>query len=40
MSVTKKTAREALAGLFPRADLTPRRAFINQAIDGVLAGTL
>ncbi|KAG1871344.1 glycosyltransferase family 2 protein [Suillus subalutaceus] len=37
MSVTKKSAREAMAARFPRADLTPRRDFLNQCIDNILS---
>ncbi|EIW83186.1 glycosyltransferase family 2 protein [Coniophora puteana RWD-64-598 SS2] len=37
MTVTKKTAREAIAARFPRADLTSRRDFLNQAIDSILS---
>ncbi|KAK4705525.1 chitin synthase, partial [Phenoliferia sp. Uapishka_3] len=40
MSVSKRSAREALAGLFPRADLVPRRAFVNSAIDRILSNQL
>ncbi|KAL8293707.1 hypothetical protein RQP46_000408 [Phenoliferia psychrophenolica] len=40
MAVTKKSAREALAALFPRADLVPRKALINSAIDSILTGAL
>ncbi|KAH7928935.1 glycosyltransferase family 2 protein [Leucogyrophana mollusca] len=37
MSVTKKTAREAMAARFPRADLTSRKDFLNQSIDNILS---
>ncbi|KAG2365414.1 glycosyltransferase family 2 protein [Suillus spraguei] len=37
MTVTKKTAREAMAARFPRADLTPRKDFLNQCIDNILS---
>ncbi|KAL4073788.1 glycosyltransferase family 2 protein [Scleroderma citrinum] len=37
MTVTKKTAREAMAVSFPRADLTPRKDFLNQSIDRILS---
>lgn len=37
MAVTKKTAREAMAARFPRADLTPRKDFLNQSIDNILS---
>ncbi|KAF8552197.1 glycosyltransferase family 2 protein [Imleria badia] len=37
MTVTKKTAREAIATRYPRADLTPRKDFLNQAIDNILS---
>ncbi|KAM0752541.1 glycosyltransferase family 2 protein [Meredithblackwellia eburnea MCA 4105] len=40
MSVTKRSAREKLASLFPRADLTARRDSINKMIDSILAGQL
>lgn len=36
MSVTKKTAREAMAARYPRADLISRKDFLNQAIDNIL----
>ncbi|KAF9241812.1 glycosyltransferase family 2 protein [Melanogaster broomeanus] len=37
MTVTKKTAREAIAARFPRADLTPRKDFLNRSIDIILS---
>ncbi|KAG9316830.1 chitin synthase-domain-containing protein [Chiua virens] len=37
MTVTKKTAREAMAARYPRADLTPRKDFLNQSIDNILS---
>ncbi|KAG1787018.1 glycosyltransferase family 2 protein [Suillus plorans] len=37
MAVTKKTAREAMAARFPRADLTYRKDFLNQCIDDILS---
>ncbi|KAH7888944.1 glycosyltransferase family 2 protein [Phlebopus sp. FC_14] len=37
MTVTKKTAREAIAARFPRADLTSRKDFLNQSIDNILS---
>ncbi|KAG1739324.1 glycosyltransferase family 2 protein [Suillus lakei] len=37
MTVTKKTAREAMAARFPRADLMPRKDFLNQSIDNILS---
>ncbi|KAF5363873.1 hypothetical protein D9756_000062 [Leucocoprinus leucothites] len=37
MSVTKKTAREAIASRFPKADLSPRKDFLNQSIDRILS---
>ncbi|KIJ68042.1 glycosyltransferase family 2 protein [Hydnomerulius pinastri MD-312] len=37
MSVTKKTAREAMAARYPRADLTFRKDFLNQSIDNILS---
>lgn len=38
MNVTKRSAREAVIASFPNADLTDRKAFINEKIDSVLAG--
>ncbi|KAI0076909.1 chitin synthase [Panus rudis PR-1116 ss-1] len=37
MTVTKKTAREAMQARFPKADLAPRKAFLNEAIDNILS---
>ncbi|KAG6335389.1 hypothetical protein ID866_3703 [Astraeus odoratus] len=37
MTVTKKSAREAMAARFPRADLTSRKDFLNQSIDHILS---
>ncbi|GJJ06868.1 hypothetical protein Clacol_001064 [Clathrus columnatus] len=37
MTVTKKTAREAVMARFPKADLTSRKDFINQSIDQILS---
>ncbi|KAF6750973.1 glycosyltransferase family 2 protein [Ephemerocybe angulata] len=37
MSVTKKTAREAIMAKFPRADLTGKKEFLNQSIDRILS---
>ncbi|KAI0307192.1 chitin synthase [Multifurca ochricompacta] len=37
MTVTKKTAREAIIGRFPRADLTSKKAFLNESIDKILS---
>lgn len=37
MTVTKKTAREAVMARFPKADLTPRKDFLNQSIDRILS---
>ncbi|KAJ3570648.1 hypothetical protein NP233_g4269 [Leucocoprinus birnbaumii] len=37
MSVTKKTAREAIASRFPKADLSSRKDFLNQSIDKILS---
>ncbi|TEB20895.1 hypothetical protein FA13DRAFT_1800569 [Coprinellus micaceus] len=39
MSVTKKTAREAIAAKFPKADLTVKKDFLNQSIDRILSET-
>ncbi|KAL0070282.1 hypothetical protein AAF712_002774 [Marasmius tenuissimus] len=39
MTVTKKTAREAIAARFPQADLTSRKDFLNKSIDSILAET-
>lgn len=32
MTVTKRTAREGVAALYPAADLSGKRDFINQTI--------
>jgi len=37
MTVTKKTAREAVMARFPKADLTSRKDFLNQTIDSILS---
>ncbi|PPQ77158.1 hypothetical protein CVT25_010786 [Psilocybe cyanescens] len=37
MSVTKKTAREAITARFPKADLASRKDFLNQSIDKILS---
>ncbi|KDQ15535.1 glycosyltransferase family 2 protein [Botryobasidium botryosum FD-172 SS1] len=37
MTVTKKTAREAVMAQFPAADLTPRKDFLNRSIDTILS---
>ncbi|KAJ7066810.1 glycosyltransferase family 2 protein [Mycena belliarum] len=37
MTVTKKTAREAIMARFPNADLTPRKEFLNRSIDTILS---
>ncbi|TFK33275.1 glycosyltransferase family 2 protein [Crucibulum laeve] len=37
MTVTKKTTREAIMARFPKADLTPRKDFLNQSIDKILS---
>ncbi|CAK5267523.1 unnamed protein product [Mycena citricolor] len=37
MTVTKKTAREAIAAKFPNADLTSRKEFLNRSIDTILS---
>ncbi|KAJ3836134.1 chitin synthase [Lentinula raphanica] len=37
MTVTKKTAREAMNAKFPKADLTSRKDFLNKSIDTILA---
>jgi chitin synthase len=37
MTVTKKTAREAITAKFPKADLAPRKDFLNQSIDKILS---
>ncbi|KAK7469967.1 hypothetical protein VKT23_001403 [Stygiomarasmius scandens] len=39
MSVTKKTAREAIMAKFPKADLSSRKDFLNKSIDSILAET-
>ncbi|KAI5116392.1 hypothetical protein M0805_005329 [Coniferiporia weirii] len=37
MTITKKTAREAIMAKFPKADLTSRKDFLNQSIDQILS---
>ncbi|OBZ70383.1 Chitin synthase 6 [Grifola frondosa] len=37
MTVTKKTVREAIQARFPKADLSDRRQFLNDAIDNILS---
>ncbi|OCB87192.1 chitin synthase [Sanghuangporus baumii] len=37
MTVTKKSARDAMAAKFPRADLSTRKDFLNQSIDKILS---
>ncbi|KAJ7590720.1 chitin synthase [Mycena floridula] len=37
MQVTKKTAREAMAARFPKADLASRKEFLNHSIDTILS---
>ncbi|KAI0774709.1 chitin synthase [Trametes elegans] len=37
MTVTKKTVREAMQARFPRADLSGRKQFLNDAIDTILS---
>ncbi|KAF7317673.1 Glycosyltransferase family 2 protein [Mycena kentingensis (nom. inval.)] len=37
MTVTKKTAREAIMAKFPNADLTSRKEFLNSSIDTILS---
>ncbi|KDQ63949.1 glycosyltransferase family 2 protein [Jaapia argillacea MUCL 33604] len=37
MTVTKKTAREAIQARFPKADLSTRKDFLNQSIDKILS---
>ncbi|KAF7289054.1 Glycosyltransferase family 2 protein [Mycena chlorophos] len=37
MTVTKKTAREAIMAKFPNADLTSRKEFLNNSIDTILS---
>ncbi|KAG9317940.1 glycosyltransferase family 2 protein [Chiua virens] len=37
MTVTKKTAREAIMAKFPKADLTSRKDFMNESIDKILS---
>ncbi|GAA6000854.1 hypothetical protein JCM10207_004691 [Rhodosporidiobolus poonsookiae] len=40
MQVTKRSAREGLQGLFPKADLSSRKDFLNQQIDRILSGDM
>ncbi|KAM6496484.1 glycosyltransferase family 2 protein [Amanita muscaria] len=37
MTVTKKTAREAIASRFPKANLSSRKDFLNDSIDRILS---
>ncbi|KAF8312672.1 chitin synthase [Clavulina sp. PMI_390] len=37
MTVTKKTAREAVATQFPNADLSTKKDFLNSSIDSILS---
>ncbi|KAI0371480.1 chitin synthase [Pilatotrama ljubarskyi] len=37
MTVTKKTVREAMQARFPKADLSGRKQFLNDAIDQILS---
>ncbi|KAH8118887.1 chitin synthase [Phellopilus nigrolimitatus] len=37
MTVTKKTARDAITAKFPKADLSSRKDFLNQSIDKILS---
>lgn len=37
MHLSKRKARDGLAALFPRADLTARKDWINQQIDALLS---
>ncbi|EPQ58854.1 chitin synthase [Gloeophyllum trabeum ATCC 11539] len=37
MTVTKKTAREAIQARFPKADLISRKDFLNESIDKILS---
>ncbi|KZT06449.1 glycosyltransferase family 2 protein [Laetiporus sulphureus 93-53] len=37
MTVTKKTAREAIQARFPKADLSNRKQFLNDSIDKILS---
>ncbi|KAI0782569.1 glycosyltransferase family 2 protein [Abortiporus biennis] len=37
MTVTKKTAREAIQARFPKADLASKKQFLNDAIDNILS---
>ena len=36
-NVNSRTAREAIMARFPRADLTSKRAFLNESIDKILS---
>lgn len=40
MQLSKRQARDGLAKLFPNADLSARKDFINSQIDAILSGTL
>ncbi|KAG8759694.1 hypothetical protein FRC14_005272 [Serendipita sp. 396] len=39
MTVTKKTAREAVMARFPKADLSSKKDFLNQSIERILSET-
>ncbi|KAG8831172.1 hypothetical protein FRC17_003530 [Serendipita sp. 399] len=39
MTVTKKTAREAVMARFPKADLSSKKDFLNQSIEQILSET-
>ncbi|KIY65055.1 glycosyltransferase family 2 protein [Cylindrobasidium torrendii FP15055 ss-10] len=39
MSVSKKTAREAIQTRFPKADLSSKKEFLNHAIDEILSAS-
>jgi chitin synthase len=40
MQLSKRQARDGLAKLFPNADLSTRKEFINSQIDAILSGNL
>lgn len=37
IAFSSRTAREAMASRFPKADLAPRKEFLNQSIDTILS---
>lgn len=40
MNLSKRQARDGLAALFPKADLSARKARVNEMIDTILSGAM